>query len=271
MRLITISFSHYSERARWALDHCGLAYEESGYVPMAHMFGKLWGTRGRLGRRDRVSSPFSLPALVTDDGRVLQDSGEIVRFASEHAVDSARTLYPEPHVEAIEAFEAELHDGLGPHTRRWAYNALLERPALVRRLIRDNVGRVQASITSALLPVIRASVIRALRVDAPHVARSIEKIDAQFERWAPRVAGRRYLVGQSLTAADLALACMATPVLLPQPEEGYGAVLPGLDELGSDAAARVAAWRSGPVGRFVLRLFAEDRPRPVAPQVAEAG
>ena len=34
--LVTIPFSHYCEKARWALDRAGLAYEERAHLPLAH-------------------------------------------------------------------------------------------------------------------------------------------------------------------------------------------------------------------------------------------
>src|SRR4029079_8849515 len=35
-KLITIPFSHYCEKARWALDRVGVPYEELGHLPLFH-------------------------------------------------------------------------------------------------------------------------------------------------------------------------------------------------------------------------------------------
>ena len=43
--LITICFSHFNEKARWALDRFGVAYRESGYLPLLHMPFALWASR----------------------------------------------------------------------------------------------------------------------------------------------------------------------------------------------------------------------------------
>eukprot|EP00955_Chlamydomonas_euryale_P101432 365344-Chlamydomonas_euryale.AAC.16 len=89
MRLLVILGSHYCERARWALDLAGLAYEQDVYPPVVHMPG----TRSA---RPRDSASTSVPMLLTPDEGVLTDSGDIVRYAWTHAGSSAtaQALYP---------------------------------------------------------------------------------------------------------------------------------------------------------------------------------
>ncbi len=68
-RLVTISFSHYCDKARWALDHAGLAYREEAHLPGFHApaVARAGGTR-------------TTPVLVTDEG-VLPDSKDILAWA----------------------------------------------------------------------------------------------------------------------------------------------------------------------------------------------
>ena len=68
--------------------------------------------------------------------------------------------------------------------------------------------------------------------------------------------GRRYLVGDRFSAADLAFAALCAPLIVP-PE--YGTPLPQPDVMPEAMAARVLAWRDHPAGRFALRLFADQR------------
>lgn len=68
--------------------------------------------------------------------------------------------------------------------------------------------------------------------------------------------GRRYLCGDAFTAADLAFAALAAPVIVP-PE--YGTPLPAPDELPAEMAAGVRAFRAHPAGEFASRLFREER------------
>nr|WP_293103382.1 glutathione S-transferase N-terminal domain-containing protein [Okeania sp. SIO2F4] len=40
-RLITIPISHYSEKARWALDRLKITYKEEPHVPVFHRFATM--------------------------------------------------------------------------------------------------------------------------------------------------------------------------------------------------------------------------------------
>ena len=79
-RLITIPFSHFCEKARWALDRADLAYVEDGHLPLFHA-----PSARRAGGRT------SVPVLVTDAGPVI-DSTDILRWAD--ARGAAPPLFP---------------------------------------------------------------------------------------------------------------------------------------------------------------------------------
>src|SRR6266850_4044034 len=114
-RLVTLVFSHYNEKARWALDYCGVEHEERAYLPGFSQLGVMLATRGRGGRADHVSSRWSTPVLITDDGDRLCDSTDIARWASARAGAGAGDpgpLFPDPEV--LELVLALGRD-LGPH------------------------------------------------------------------------------------------------------------------------------------------------------------
>jgi glutathione S-transferase len=71
-RLIQLSYSPWSERARWALDHHGLAYEIVEHVP----FLGEWKLRRIAGKK----GPATVPLLVDGDTR-LTDSWDIAQYA----------------------------------------------------------------------------------------------------------------------------------------------------------------------------------------------
>lgn len=74
--LVAISYSPWSEKARWALDLRRVAYSEEEYVPM---IGEL-ALRLRL---RRLTGKVTVPVLFADDGRTFTDSFEIARFAED--------------------------------------------------------------------------------------------------------------------------------------------------------------------------------------------
>lgn len=255
-RLVTIRFSHYNEKARWALDRFRVAYRESPWMPLFHIIGVVAATRGRgAARADRASTRFSTPVLVASDGTVLRDSAAIVRWASDCFALKGEELYPTDEVELL---EARLHDELGPHTRRCAYFYGLEDAALVRELARRNVPRLQAMLFIALRPLIGRMLSNALNLKPDAAQRSLDRIHRVLDELEPTIEGKRFLVGDRFTAADLAFACMLAPAILPTPAEGYGGFLPPPDRVPAAAADLAREIRDRPAGRFALRLFAEE-------------
>lgn len=261
--LITIPFSPYNEKARWALQRFGIPFRERGYMPMFHMPAVVWATRfGRDGQNDRVSSRFSTPVLVRGDGARLCDSHDIVRWADELAATPATTLYPEPEVAAL---EKELDHTLGAHTRRIAYGLGGREKGAFARLAQRNVGAVQAGVAKVLAPVVIHLVRKGLRIEPDKVERSIAATRSVFDQVSARLGRSSFFFGDRFTAADMAWACMASPVLVPSRADGFGAELPALDELVPRARELAMELRDTVAGRHAMAMFREHRHPVVAP------
>ena len=118
-------------------------------------------------------------------------------------------------------------------------------PAWERR-----VGRLLARPLQAIMQ-------RGLKVYPEPTARSQARLDEIFGEVAQTLEdGRRYLVGDRFTAADLTFAALAAPALR-VPEYGYP--LP-LQALTPAAAAMTERLRGAPAVQFALRRFAAERP-----------
>jgi glutathione S-transferase len=262
-RLITIRISHFNEKARWALDRCGHAYDEEAYLPMLHNLGTVpvW-LRHRAGRVDKLSTRFSTPVLIAGD-RVIADSSEIVAFASEQAIDPRLGLYAHPEAREL---EAHFSGRFGADTRRLAYWYLLPHRELLIDFGRKNVGRRQARAFEAGLLLLVPMLRKALAVDQTHAMRSRDNVLAEFERVGERLAdGRPYLLGDRFSAADLSFAALGSIALMVGPDEGYGAWVPRPDQLSPEFAELAGSLRASEAGKFVLRLFAEERGHRIRP------
>ncbi|MBF5046170.1 glutathione S-transferase [Aggregicoccus sp. 17bor-14] len=245
-RLVTIRFSHFCEKARWALDRAGIAYREESHVPIFSWRASL----GSGGKR-------TVPCLVTSSG-VVADSTDILRWADAHAAVAAPLFPPGTAGEEVTALEEEFDRRLGPATRRLAYFYLLQRPELVRRFLASAGEGLEARLARRLFPLLRAMMVRGLRLDAAGAERSRTALDEVFGRVEALLAdGRRYLAGERFSAADLTFASLAAPVLVP---DCMSRDYPPPEEVPPELAALIAHCRERPAGRFALRLFAEERP-----------
>jgi glutathione S-transferase len=242
-RLITIPFSHFCEKARWALEVCGVPYEEDGHLPVFHYVATM-----------RAGAKRTVPAVI-DGKTVVPDSTEIAAWADAKKPGALLPVREADRADAL-AIEDELDKQLGPATRRWLYFQLLDRKDLDHVLL-HGIPRWQRTALKFTRPAAIAYLKRSLKIDAAGAARSREKIDEAFGAVGALLGdGRRYLVGDRFSIADLTFAALAAPVLLP-PQ--YGVPLPGLEVFGPEARERIETWRRSPPGQFALRIYDEHR------------
>jgi glutathione S-transferase len=251
---ITIPLSHYCEKARWALDRVSLPYHEKPHVPLLHRFATT-----------RRQGGGTVPVLIHGRNR-FTDSTDILMYADE--VCGGDVLYPRAaalHGE-VDALEEQFDTQLGPHTRRWAYAQLLEQARLLRSVWSRNVPRLEAALVPTITPLARRLVRAAYRITPESGQRSFERVQYVFQQVGERLGdGRRFLVADRFTAADLTFAALAAPVLLP---DECRAVSPALDDVPGAMREVIQRLRDTDAGRFALRLFADERGRSCASATA---
>lgn len=256
LRLITIAFSHYNEKARWILDRYRVPYVEERYLPVFHFAPVMRATwRQGGGRGDRVSTRFSTPLVVTETGERICDSSDIARWVCERSGATAE-MYGDDEVTEL---EQRFHDKLGPHTRRAAYYYILADQRACLQLSERNVGARQSRWLRGIFPVWRGFLRNRLGIDARGFERSRSAVLRELDAVSERLSGREYLCGDRFTMADLSFACMISPAIAPTPDDGYGAYLPALDEMQPEPRAMVSEFREHPAGQFALKLFRQHR------------
>lgn len=254
--LITIAYSHYNERARWALDLAGIAYDERPYVPPFNWVAVALASGLRGGRADRVSTRWSTPYLITEDGEHLGDSGAILRWAEPRIPGG---LHPD---DTVAPLEQRFHDRLGPHTRRLAYTFASRDGRLLPELARHTVPAWQAWGLVVATPLMMPIAKRSFGISDAGFQRSMAIIDEELDFVNGLLAdGRPYLTGDRFTAADLTFAAMCTPAMLIGTDEGATSWFPPIDEAPEEAQPHVRRWRAMPAGAFALRMFREERAR----------
>jgi glutathione S-transferase len=245
-RLVTIPFSHYCEKVRWALDRAGMSYDEEMHLPFFHMIpARLAG-----GKRQ-------VPVLVTPHGPI-EDSTRIIEWIDATLPEEKRLFPHDPTLRAeVARWEDRFDADLGPHTRRWGYGHLLPDRERSLALLRKHAPAWEFAVLERAYPVARALMNRGLNITPAGVERSLAKLNAIFDDVSRALEdGRKYLVGDRFSAADLAFASLSAPALLP---DGYAKWLGGRDEAPPSMHATIDAWRATPAGRYALRVYAEDR------------
>jgi glutathione S-transferase len=202
-----LEVSHYSEKARWALDYKGIPHRRRAPLPGSHIPIAFVLTRG---------AQTTFPVLRID-GRAVGDSTAVIAALEERFPEPP--LYPAGELDRRRALELEdfFDEELGPHVR------LL----LFHELARDEERFIAAMERTAPGPLAKggratiayARALTGLRwgvhdEQAAELARA--KILAGFERLEQELGEGDHLVGDSFTVADLTAAALLNPLVLPQ-------------------------------------------------------
>lgn len=239
-RLLTIPFSHYCEKARWAMDLSGLPYIEEKHVPVFHMAANRRFGAGR-----------TVPALATEAG-VLCDSTDILEYVHRHGVN----LYPRRFQPEVRSWEDRFDETLGPYVRVWAYAHILTQPELLPDLL-SSCPETEQALARPLLGLFALGLRRHYGVKPGHDREALREIEALWDQTDWLLSdGRSYLIGESFSAADLTLGALAGPMLLP-PE--YGFAYPPLARLPARMRDKILEMRETPTGRHVMTIYHKHR------------
>jgi glutathione S-transferase len=243
-RLITIAFSHYCEKARWALDYTRVPYVEEAHLPGLHL-----PSMRRAGGR-------TVPVLVTEK-TALTDSADILTYADALAPGD-RKLYPSaPDARRdVDAIEALCNGELGKASRLFVYHHALPHARALASSVRPGLSATEAWALPYLIPIVGGLIRRRYRVDDESAARAEETLRRGFAELGERLAGETYFVGGQFTAADLTFASLLAPILRP---EGHPAMTPAIDDAPPPLRALTDELRATPAGRHAQAVYRERR------------
>jgi glutathione S-transferase len=212
-----------SEACRFVLDHYGVAYKQE-----AHVYGKGVSMAG----------PYAMAEHF------------------EKTVPPEKRLFPANRMERIQmdADWSRYNWGLGIATAVIGYFHLLPLKPLMFEPLTRGVPKWEASYVKNFYGSFKRQ-FNLLDLSPKHAADALEETRILFEETDRRIAdGRRFLVGDTLTLADIALATACGPVLLP---EGNGAPIPPFVEMPEALRAVINELRQSKTAGFVARIYRE--------------
>lgn len=231
-RFIALSYSPWSEKARWALDHHRVAYVEEEHVPM------LGEPLLRL-RTRKLRGRVSVPTLLAS-GVVFGDSLDIARHAE--AVGDGAPLFPPAHASDVIAWNSESERAL-----------FSGRVLLIRRMMDDRAA-LEASVPKLFPASMRGLLAPVAKTGAAFLARKYgddgmtaddheRRLTRALDEWR-RQKGDRLCVFGDLSYADIAMAVVlqfVSPV-----DDAFVPLEPALR----------AAWTHGPLAERFAELAA---------------
>ena len=203
-----IDISHYAEKVRWALEYKGVDHSRRSLFPGSHIPIALALTRG--------AQP-TVPVLQID-GRGIGDSTEII--AALEARYPEPPLYPLDAAELTRAIELEewFDENLGPHARLLPFYELIQEPALFAEIAAESVPGPLAKAKPVVGAYARAyTSVRWNANSEEDAVRAREAIAAAFDKLEAELeqGDGEFLVGDSLSVADITAASLFYPVVVP--------------------------------------------------------
>ena len=245
LKLYTFNISHFSEKARWALDYDGIAYEEKVLLPGPHQL-----VTGRIARRTHVP-------VLEHDGQHVQGSSAIIDYVA--ALLGGTRLTPSDPTERARTFglEKTLDQALGRGIQQVLYSVLLKDRRTVTDLWSSGGPSWARGFYAVAYPAIALAAKRLYKTtDVEGVERAKQRFVTTFDKLDAVLARQPYLGGDTPNRSDITLAALLAPLCRP-PEHRvkWPAMPPELADL-------VASLSSRPTWNHVLRMYRVHRMPP---------
>jgi glutathione S-transferase len=236
-------YSHYNEKARWALDWKRVSHRRVTYLPGPHVPAIR-----------RLSGQTATPVLCLDD--------EVVA-GSARILDALERRFPErPLLPADDvlrsralAIQERFDREVGPAIRTALFSVLLEEPGYLCGIFAERTGTVGRLLYRAGFPLVRGVMARANGVTDPAASERAFAVSREALDFVARESERSgQLVGDAFSVADLAaaslLALVANP---PHPDMARSTPIP------ERVQAFLAGWASHPGAHWVLEQYRRHR------------
>ncbi|CAO3649643.1 unnamed protein product [Cunninghamella echinulata] len=251
-KLHTFKVSHFSEKARWALDYCNVPYVEKCHVPVLHRLTFL------MNFFFSVTVPLFVPHQKGYP-RTLPESAQIVQYANDNSRNNKKLL-PENQdlVKEIHALEKIFDTQFGPAIPRFVYYYIIDNKSIIYKLFSTGMKPgIQTFILNHGFYVIKTIMKIYFALSKKRRDASEKKIDTIFQMVEDRLSdGRRYLVGDSLSTADITFASLAAPLISPEELPIYYEVKDMFPQEGKDI---IMKYRESVAGQFALRIYKDHR------------
>jgi glutathione S-transferase len=244
-RLVTFGRSHFCEKARWALDWHGIAYNEIGWPPGLHII---------LAKRCGAKAT-TLPILLDGDN-VIQGSGAIIDWAESKSQNCTRSLTPRSNQAEAQEIESRADEVIGVHVRRLAYSEMLPKHShLVKPSLFVRASGWHRLVGDMMWPVVRRIMIRRHDIRPGSASESRSKLETELDWLDSKLAdGRFYLAGDRFSRVDLTVSSLLAEFARPKE------MLVHHEMLGHVAlAADVERWSARPVMRWVIAQYSAHR------------
>lgn len=209
LTLYTFAMSHFCEKIRWTLDLCGLPFDEKPMTPVFHAVA-AW----RMGGRGRTSLPILKISHTASRVSFVQDSTRILAWLDRES--GPFDLLPRCELaQDVSAIESRF-DKVGQDVTRLIYAQAFKHPEKLLSFWSSSAAGWQRQCLKTAWPLVRAVYQHQLEMSPKGLEQAEHRLQQALVWLDGRLSdGRRFLVGNHLTVADVAVAALLAPLACP--------------------------------------------------------
>jgi len=200
--LLQFPYSHYNEKARWALDYKSVPHRRVDYLPGPH-----------IPQIKRLTGQPQTPVLRLD-GNVIHGSARIIDEIERRWPEP--TLYPADPPLRTRALEIARHfdDEVGSMVRRALFSVLLDEPDYLCWMFSSKRSLPVRFFYRASFPLARGMMGKSMGItDRASIEEGFEATRAGLAFVTDNVGPSGYLVGDRFSVADLTAAALLAPLV----------------------------------------------------------
>ena len=203
MRLYQFPISHYCEKVRWALAYKRIECEIANLLPGLHVKKTM-----------KMTGQSSVPVLQNGDD-VISGSGDILDYLEKSFPDVSLMPSNAADRERVKEWEEFADREIGVHVRRVCYHTLLEHPEVVIPFFTDNGPWYGKFLIGAVFPKLRVRMRKYMKIDPETAQQSLGSLDLAVKRVESAIPNG-FLVGEQFSRADLTVASLLAPLIMPK-------------------------------------------------------
>ncbi len=248
--LICANISGNSEIVRWVLDLHQILRIEKNYPPILSE-QKL---KSLIGSSDNTINPvliqtdrllYSAQSIIQDYDYMLPDSKKLFPV---HDIDQKKVY------DLYQLFTTTLHTAV----EQYRYTELFRSRKNTLKLLKKNISFSNRLKYNFGYRSYKSKISKQLELNNQDPVVFLVEIEKVFNQINELLFdGRKYLVGNQFSAADIAFSAIAAPVLLPVE---YGGAQTKFNEISEEFRQKIMKLRATPAGQFVLKMYQEERP-----------
>lgn len=242
LKLYTFNISHFSEKARWALDFEGIAYEEKVLLPGPHQL-----VTRRIGRRTHVP-------VLNHDGHYVQGSTAILDYIANNLGGSKLTPQDPAELAKLHALEKTVDHAFGLGVQRVLYSEMLKHRDVVIGLWTFKGPVWGRAFYAVSYPMVAAIVQRMYKTtDVEAVAKAKQRFVTTFDELDAVLMKQPFFGGDRVSRLDITVAALLAPVCRPPEHRMEWPSMP------AELAEFEASLKGRPTWNHVMKMYREHR------------